>query len=88
MSSYRGAGQLASGRTISSTRHSHQRPPILAHRRANPSSMTDIVTANAFFNVVMKARDLMVGRRSETYFVPPYVVPSFKKALALSKRTH
>ena len=31
----------------------------------------------------MKHRELLVGRYGETPLVPPYILPSFKKAFAL-----
>ena len=32
---------------------------------------------------ILKPRELLVGRRGEAPLVPPYILPSFKKALAL-----
>gem|GEM_PF-1233321 len=55
-----------------------------------------VTRAIGFFNVgwrpvrferrptIRKRRELMVGRRGEAPLVPPYILPSFKKALALT----
>ena len=34
---------------------------------------------------IMNLRELLVGRRGEAPLVPPYILSSFKKALALAK---
>jgi len=34
---------------------------------------------------IMKQGEFMVGRRGEAPLVPPYILPSFKKALALGQ---
>ena len=33
---------------------------------------------------MMKLRELLVGRRGEAPLVPPYILPSFKRAMALA----
>jgi hypothetical protein len=35
---------------------------------------------------IMRRRELLVGRRGEASLVPPYNLPSFKKALALAQK--
>ncbi len=36
---------------------------------------------------MLKSREIMVGRRGEAPLVPPYKLPSFKRALALTDFT-
>ncbi len=48
----------------------------LFQRRAGPARFERRPT-------IMNLRELLVGRRGEAPLVPPYILPSFKKALAL-----